>query len=277
MGWRRDTPDFRDFTPDHSAVRQLLDRLPEGPGERPRKIDLREHMWPVEDQGRLGCSTAYACLDLVEYFEHISHGLTLRGSRMFLYHTTRRLMGVQGDAGADLRTTLKAMVRFGAPPATYWPHENGPLDDAPCDPFLYGFAADYPSICYVRLDVPNLPGSVTLEIVKSHLAAGFPCVFGFPVPSSVSTSAYIPYRPTFDSVLGGQAVVAVGYDDDMVAATKGALLFRNCWGAAWGDHGYGWLPYTYVERRFAVDFWTLLKARWLDSGEFSRPTPLSLA
>jgi hypothetical protein len=180
-------------------------------------------------------------------------------------------MGVQGDVSADLRTTLKALVRFGAPPATFWPHERSDVDDRLMDPLLYGFATDYRSIRYVRLDPPNISGADTLEAVKSYLAAGFPCVFGFPVPSSISSSGYVPYRPTFDTVVGGQAVVAVGYDDGKRAATKGALIIRNSWGSAWGDNGYGWLPYTFVENQLAVDFWTLFERQWLETGEFLRP------
>jgi C1A family cysteine protease len=271
MGWRRDTPDFRDYTTEHSAVRELLAPLRPADSPHPAKVDLREYFLAVEDQQSRHCSTACACLALVEYFQGRAAGHAQRASRCFLYSTTRRMMGVGGDVAADLRTTLKALVRFGVPPETYWPPDQCGHKDPMFDPLLYGFAADYRSIRYVRLDPPNISGFDTLEWVKAYLAAGFPAVFGFAIPSSVNSSAHVPYRPTLDSIVGGQAVVAVGYDDEKRAATKGALMIRNSWGTAWGENGYGWLPYRFVEKQLAVDFWTLLDPRWLASGEFTCP------
>jgi C1A family cysteine protease len=136
---------------------------------------------------------------------------------------------------------------------------------------LYSFAAEYRSIRYLRLDLRNSHGARTLDLVRAFLAAGFPVAFGFPVPASITTDGDIPYRPAIDSIRGGQAVVCVGYDNRRLGAARGALLVRNSWGREWGEAGYGWLPYRYVEEQLASDFWTLLEPDWMSSGEFSRP------
>ncbi|MGE0374972.1 MAG: C1 family peptidase, partial [Planctomycetaceae bacterium] len=123
----------------------------------------------------------------------------------------------------------------------------------------------------VRLDAPNQTGKQTLKRVKAFLAAGFPAAFGFSVPNSVARDGEILYRPTFDAISGGQAVLAVGYDDRRLGSTRGALLIRNSWGAGWGDAGHAWLPYAFVEHQLAADFWTLLNPAWLHSHELHHP------
>ena len=59
------------------------------------------------------------------------------------------------------------------------------------------------------------------------------------------------------------------YDDNRkIGKDKGALKIRNSWGTAWGEAGYGWLPYSYIEAGLADDFWCLVKAEYVQTGQF---------
>jgi C1A family cysteine protease len=244
----------------------------------PTTIDLRAWCSPVEDQGALGSCTAQAGVGIVEYFERRAFGRHIDGSKLFLYKATRNLMHQTGDTGAWLRVTMKAIVLFGIPPEEFWPYTIADFDDeAPA--FCYAFAQNYQAIQYYRLDPPGTSRQALLGRIKAELAAGLPAMFGFTVYSSISQAAAtgkIPFPVPGERVVGGHAVVAVGYDDNMSVSnanspgsqTTGALLVRNSWGAGWGSDGYGWIPYEYVLRGLAIDWWSLLKNEWIDTGAF---------
>jgi C1A family cysteine protease len=98
-------------------------------------------------------------------------------------------------------------------------------------------------------------------------------MFGFSVYNSipgVGEGPDIPFPGPKDRLEGGHAVMAVGYDDKRkIGNETGALLIRNSWGKTWGDAGYGWLPYAYVTKGQAADFWSLLKATFVDTELFA--------
>ena len=170
------------------------------------------------------------------------------------------------------------MALFGAPPEKYWPYNIASFDVEP-PAFCYAFGQSYQSSSYYRLDPPGTTKAVLLSRIKTNLAANLPSMFGFTVYNSISqanTTGKIPYPASGDSVAGGHAIMAVGYSDTMkIKNTKagsteytGALLIRNSWGAGWGAAGYGWLPYQYVLGSLAVDWWSLISSRWINTGQF---------
>jgi C1A family cysteine protease len=275
MGWERDLPDFRDFRAEAPEVEKvlaksaLLKAIKKG---LPTSVNLRKWCSPVEDQGELGSCTANAGVGLLEYFERRAFGKHLDASRLFLYKITRNLLGWKGDQGAYLRSTMKSMVLFGIPPEKHWPYDISRFDEEPTT-FCYAFAGNYKSIQYYRLDPSGTPAGGVLSNVKDFLAAGLPSMFGFSVYSSIPGTGEgtgdIPFPESGDRLEGGHAVVAVGYDDAKnIGKDKGALLIRNSWGVDWGEKGYGWLPYAYVEQGLAVDFWTLVKAEFVNTNLF---------
>ncbi len=94
--------------------------------------------------------------------------------------------------------------------------------------------------------------------MKYVLSQGYPFVFGFSVFESfmtpeVAKSGIMPIPQKRERLIGGHAVMAIGYDN-----SKKAFLILNSWGPEWGLDGTFWMPYSYIiDDSFCDDFWVL--------------------
>jgi C1A family cysteine protease len=222
----------------------------------PRVVDLSTHCPPVEDQADIGSCTAHAVVGLLEYLWMQTHKKHLDASRLFVYKATRNLLGWTGDTGAFVRTAMKSLRVFGACPEDYWPYDAVKFEEEPTS-FCYAFGASFKSLVYYRIDP-------TLADIRKSLAAGVPFAFGFTCYESidnpsVAATGRIPFPNGSERVVGGHAVMAVGYDD-----AKKHVIIQNSWGRGWGNKGFGYLPYAYFEMELADDCWCLIKATYED-------------
>ena len=299
MGWLPDIPSITDYTEDTQTVAEQLMKtklayrvsgsaspissssstgggagVAAAPVRVPAigpSIDLRPWCSPIEDQGALGSCTANAAVALVEYFERRSFGRHIDGSRLFVYKTTRNLLGWTGDTGAYLRSAMGALVMFGVPPESYWPYNIAGFDVEPTS-FVYALGQNFQSLQYFRLDPAGATPAQVLDNIRNYLANGFPSMFGFPVYDefmNVPANGLVAMPAPRSRLYGGHAIAAVGYDDNLlIGKDKGALLIRNSWGTSWGLAGYAWLSYKYVTSGLAVDWWTNIKNEWVNTAQF---------
>lgn len=295
-GWLPEKPDRSDYTTEHESVVAMLEKVGIVPFLRgtktlPPRVDLRRWCPPVRFQGGYNDCAANVVAELIEFFEKKAFGRSIRASRLFLYKAARNFLGLEGNAAVYIRQVMGALKLLGVPPERYWPYlkggtlaapaTNDPRLDAEPPAFCYAVADDYKAVSYYRFDSPtNLQsGADLLRLARAHLAAQMPFAFGFPLYESIHQSmkgGRIPYPARDEKQLANHAVLAVGYDDRLRIrnrnrkgpATVGALLIQNSWGSRWGDRGFGWVPYAFVVKGRARDFWTLIKAEWVDTGQF---------
>jgi C1A family cysteine protease len=148
-----------------------------------------------------------------------------------------------------LRDGIKSLVTCGVCSEDKWPYAISQFAVKPAKP-CYNEASDHQITSYQRIE--------TLDQMRACLADGFPFVFGFSVYESFETPAVAqsgkaPMPGPDERLLGGHAVLAVGYND----ADK-RFTVRNSWGPQWGIKGYFTLPYDYLANaNLAADFWTI--------------------
>ena len=241
LGWVHDLPDHRDFL--YSAIRPI-------PAKLPASVDLRPSCPPIEDQGQLGSCTANALVGALEFLEIKDKMPFVDLSRLFVYYNERVIEHtVQSDAGAQLRDGIKTLAKLGVCTEKKWPYIIAKFKVKPT-PACYKEALQHQITDYHRL--------TTLDDMRSCLADGYPFVFGFTVYESFETqevaqTGVVPMPQRTERMLGGHAVVAVGYDD-----TQKRFIVRNSWGTGWGMQGYCTMPYAYVANpSLAADFWTV--------------------
>jgi C1A family cysteine protease len=149
-------------------------------------------------------------------------------SRLFVYYNQRVIEGtVNSDSGAQIRDGFKVVAKDGDCPESEWPYDIAKVTDRPSARY-YKDARKYRAVQYQRL-VQNL------NQMKGCLASGYPFVYGFTVYESfesqqVAQTGIFPMPAPGEQVLGGHAVLAVGYDD-----SQHRFIVRNSWGTAWGD------------------------------------------
>lgn len=261
-GWRPDIPDKRDlYCRYHPGMVAVL----------PKAVDMRGDCPAVYDQEDLGSCTANAIGGAHEFEQSRQARLQIRTknqerrtvcnvfapSRLFIYWNERAMEGtIHEDAGAYIRDGMKSVSKQGVCP------EDGSMKDGAWPYRTERFAAKPPSVCYKHalkhqvLQYRRLDQA--LIQLKACLASGHPFVFGFTVydsfeSQSVAKAGIVPMPGPGERVLGGHAVLAVGYDD---AASW--FIVRNSWGEAWGDKGYCYMPYAYLtDGDLAADFWTM--------------------
>lgn len=250
LGWLPDLPDQRDkiFHPVPEALK--LTKL-----ARVTHVDLRDTCPPIYNQGQLGSCTAQALAAAFDFDRRKQGGAFMDPSRLFIYWNERQLEGtVDYDAGARLRDGVKTLRNDGAAKESRWPYVIAKFRDKPTAT-CYEEADKNQALEYRRILTPHDDPACDM---LSCLNEGFPFVTGIAVYESFETdetarTGVIPMPAMSERLLGGHAVLVVGYD-----LGKKWFIARNSWGTAWGDNGYCYLPLEYLTRKgLADDMWVI--------------------
>lgn len=245
-GWRPDKPDFRDHV--FSLPWESKETLIKG-------VDLRTtgKMPPVFDQGSTSSCTACAIGSAVEYDMHWQSRPDWTPSRLFIYYNEREMENTVSlpDAGAEIRSGIKSVAKQGVISEEMWPFDLNNLTIKPPET-LYQEASKNIIKQYCRVPIK-------LHNIQNVLIHRIPIVFGMSLYSSfesdaVAQSGIVPMPSPTETMLGGHAMLIVGYNETH-------FIVRNSWGPGWGEGGYCYIPIEYLTNTgLADDFWAIFLA-----------------
>lgn len=240
-GWKPDTYDHRDF-------------ILKAPAPALSSSTLRPN-WRlnIRDQGARGTCTANGTLEAYGYDCVRDSKSDPVLSRLFTYWVSRVKMEntpATDDSGCQIRDVVNGLRTYGSCPESMWPYSD---DDttftltppSPC----FAEAMNHRAVFFYRC--PDL------NTIKASIAQGFPVIMGFNVPENFmspecAATGIVKMPAPTEGFVGGHCMVYAGWDD----ATK-MLTGPNSWGTGWGDQGWFYMPYDFVNQGFVSDCWTL--------------------
>ena len=204
-------------------------------------IDVRENFSPIRDQGGIGACSAFASSSMFEYILNCHDNCTShRLSPRFLYYNVcdKNSDGTPIDNGSNYYRIMHSLGDLGI-----------------CEEGLCPYAEDFsipPSEEAIkeassRLVTKAMNVNLVHKDVVSALAEGYPVGIALKLFNSFKPdqNGFI-FRPTDDELnseeFGWHAMVICGFSEK-----QKVYVVRNSWGVSWGDDGYCYIPFSYVE------------------------------
>jgi formylglycine-generating enzyme required for sulfatase activity len=216
----------------------------------PAALDYSEAMMPVRDMGSEGSILGFAVASALEYQIQKALGKPIILSPRDIYYEARLQGGssTDEDTGATIHDAIAVLSEKGTVAEDAWPYTAGEYNMKP--PAGIEQAAHYKIVQSQAVHNTN----ELKEALKQHgPVVGGLTIFRDVYDTSVANTGILWTPGLNDKAVGGAAVCFVGYDD-----ANERFKFKFSWGQGWGDRGYGYVPYEYVDK-YLSDAWAILE------------------
>lgn len=226
-------------------------------------LDLRGNFRAIQDQGTQGSCLAFALTSIFEYVMRTNNRSEEYDlSEAFLYYNARKLdpdNSAGDDSGSRFKPALDSLCQYGISVEALCRYDENTYDKEP--------AKEAYDDARKRLLRKAINVSRNVADIKSALEDGYPVAASFTLCQSFSntTQGFVP-MPTKEEIEDSRkntenepnkhsshAMVIVGFDDKI-----GCFLVRNSWGVGWGERGYCYIPYSYIENEELFNFACIL-------------------
>lgn len=242
---KKDEDDERDFK---------LANMRSMRAEIPASFSWADKMSPVKDQGMLGSCVGFAVAAMKEWQEQMEHEREVAEgkrdhreldhydlSESWIYWNSKKIDPWPNEEGTSIRCAMQVLEKIGVPCEKAYPY-NDKFEGKP-ESWAKLIAKWGLIDSYWRCNGLN---ELRHALLDGPVVMGIAC---FEEIFFVGNDGFIPYPANPDNFYGGHAVCAVGYDDE-----KKLVKFKNSWSKYWGENGYGYIPYSYVND-FMWDAW----------------------
>ena len=233
----------------------------------PEKVSLRKYCERIRDQGAAGFCHSFAGTALKNVQETMERGYRLYDfSPLGLARAVKARDGIVYTEGSTLLNVCQALCEDGVFDEVYYPYtlyQAGTLKF----PKMKVTAEEEEKL--PRYFCKNYARVDELSELKKAVSEGKPVLIGITCADEI-------YKPTDGCIglplgsfiIGGHAMLAVGYDDEKEMTIrgrkyKGFVECQNSWGEDYGDKGFLWIPYEYFTYRtkdfgmgFVMDMYT---------------------
>ncbi|MGZ3420165.1 MAG: C1 family peptidase [Polyangiales bacterium] len=202
-----------DFKPSTADGKELTEAIPEA--------SVEMYDTPVKNQGSRGWCTAFAQVGAIENI--IKHATGVVEDLSEIDHWMH-YQQYSCEASAD------AAAKYLIVPESSYPYYGSPI-------------AGYKSSALAKtVDYREL-GSRS-EVFAS-IRAGKPVIIGADLTDSWQSAGSDGKVSSHGYIIGGHAILIVGYKDDPSWPGGGYIRIKNSWGGKWGNLGYAKMPYDY--------------------------------
>ena len=208
-------------------------------------VDLRKDFTPVRDQGEMGACSAFALVGIFEYILKKNRQPDIDLSEQYVYFNARKAEGsAKTDAGSSLYGVIQTMKKDGVCLEHLFPYNpDNPSQEHPLEAYKDGQTRTV-------LRAKNVKKN--LHAIKSAIYEGYPVAVSLKIFDSfnpIKGFIRIPSEGEIQNQLSGNhAMVLCGYNDE----TR-FFVVRNSWGVKFGEKGYCFIPYGYIENEILLN------------------------
>ncbi|MBK9294637.1 MAG: C1 family peptidase [Oligoflexia bacterium] len=245
-------------------------------GEIPAKFDLIQFQTPVKDQGDRGSCVAFASVALVESLYKVKNRQNIDLSEQYAYWASKAVNKIAPFSdGSYPLPFLRSVAQNGVPAEQAWPYEKTPWFENPSFPDCVKANQTNPEQLPTHCVTNGNPAQAVMSASKIKITnphavpSSAEAIVGFlrkgvvvEIGADVYKKAWSFHNKTSpqyflgvvtmpqpgDELIGGHAVLLVGYDMD-----QKVFIFKNSWGTQkWASKspipGYGTIPFDYVRK-----------------------------